>query len=202
MKRKRLKGDSPEEIGNGSIIPKKGVFHDPLNDITPEMYEAAKPKLKGVDFVAPDNVGTSGSSCPTKDMLGKPIGYTVDFSTDNTNWKDKPKKLTTNCIHFCSEKGKKFIENYGMTMKDLEEAAIYIHKISFPKIDLIIYQAEGYFVGEYVMEGRSGKTKAGWKGIKELVERYSSSDFKVTYNGVKYEVEGNKKLFKKLFDEI
>lgn len=91
---------------------------------------------------------------------------------------------------------------FELKIKDLEEAARYIHKNSYPKIDLIIYQAEGYFVGEYVMEGRSGKTKAGWKAIKEFVERYSPTDFKVTYNGVKYKVEDNKELFKKLFDEL
>lgn len=196
MKRKRLKGESPEEIGNGSIIPKKGVFDNPLNGITPEMWEAAKPKLKGIDFKASVVVGTSGPSCPTKGMLMNPEKYKglqkMAFQWDELgqmpDYKNKKIADTPSKI--------------GITLEDLEKAARYIHKSSSPKIDLIIYQAEGYFVGEYVMEGRSGKTKAGWKGIKELVERYSSSDFKVTYNGVKYEVEDNKKLFKKLFDEI
>lgn len=72
-------------------------------------------------------------------------------------------------------------------------------------IELTIMQAQGYFVGEWKMEpetsGRRVLTKTGWKGVKNFVAKYPPESFSVTYNGVKYEIEDNAELFKKLFEK-
>ena len=83
-----------------------------------------------------------------------------------------------------------------ITLKDLDMEGF---------IELNIMQAQGYFVGEWKMEpetsGRRVLTKTGWKGVKNFVAKYPPESFSVTYNGVKYEIEDNAELFKKLFEE-
>ena len=72
-------------------------------------------------------------------------------------------------------------------------------------VQLEIYHAEGYFVGEWRLEpetsGRRTLTKTGWKGVRDFVAKHKPEDFLVTYNGVKYDIEDNSTLFKKLFED-
>jgi hypothetical protein len=127
--------------------------------------------------------------------------------------------LTEKAVKFAAEFIRKKDEIGESDKKVLLKSILYdpIHKpklISYLKhfdlqsikgcIELNIMQAQGYFVGEWKMEpetsGRRVLTKTGWKGVKNFVAKYPPESFTVTYNGVKYEIEDNAELFKKLFE--
>lgn len=127
--------------------------------------------------------------------------------------------LTEKAVKFAAEFIRKKDEIGESDKKVLLKSILYdpIHKpklISYLKhfdlqsikgcIELNIMQAQGYFVGEWKMKpetsGRRVLTKTGWKGVKDFVAKYPPESFSVTYNGVKYEIEDNAELFKKLFE--
>lgn len=139
-----------------------------------------------------------------------------------------PKSFEDSVSHYLSDEAGQF-PGHTLTEKAVKFAAEFIRKKDegegfdalieysrpgnitlsdiLPKgfIELNIMQAQGYFVGEWKMEpetsGRRVLTKTGWKGVKDFVAKYPPESFSVTYNGVKYEIEDNAELFKKLFEK-
>lgn len=126
-----------------------------------------------------------------------------DAKPNKISWRDAPPIVTGTPggdVFLCDEIG----QCDARTRRDLIMGHWSNEKKPKGWIQLEIYHAEGYFVGEWRMEpetsGRRVLTKTGWKGVRDFVNDYQPEDFLVTYNGVKYETENNAELFKKIFN--